>query len=278
VRSHSSLPFAILEDWDNSSVTFETILFETHDRVALITLNRAEQLNALNFKMREELAAAFEQCATDPEVRAVLLAATGRAFCAGIDLADGSFEEAPIESVEARTRGDFRAKLTGLGKPSVAAVQGFCLGGGCELALCCDLRVATEDAQFGQPEINLGSTPAGGATQRLPRLIGAGRALEWLLTGDRMAAAEAFRTGLANRVVPAAELHDTAFELTRKLAAKAPLAVKYMRESVYRGLDLPIEDGLRLEFHLGGLLRTTEDRVEGLKAFREKRAPDFKGR
>jgi enoyl-CoA hydratase/carnithine racemase len=257
---------------------FETIVFELRDRVAIITLNRPEQLNALSFKMREELGAAFDQCAADPEVRAVVIAGAGRAFCAGIDLADGSFEEAPIESVEARSRGDFRAKLTGMGKPSVAAVQGFCLGGGCELALCCDVRIAAEDAQFGQPEINLGSTPAGGATQRLPRIIGAGRALEWLLTGDRMPAAEAYRVGLANRLVPAAELQASAFELAKKLAAKAPLAVKYMRESVYHGLDLPLDDGLRLEFHLGGLLRTTEDRVEGLKAFREKRSPEFKGR
>ena len=257
---------------------FETILFEVRDRVARITLNRPEQLNALSVTMRQELSDAFDRCAEDADVRAVLLLGAGRAFCAGIDLADGSFEEGPIESVEARTRGDFRAKLTGLGKPSLAAVQGFCLGGGCELALCCDVRVAAEDAQFGQPEINLGSTPAGGATQRLPRLIGAGRALEWLLTGDRMPAAEAYRVGLANRLVPAAELDAAATELAKKLASKAPLAAKYMRESVYRGLDLPIEDGLRLEFHLGGLLRTTEDRVEGLNAFREKRPPEFKGR
>jgi enoyl-CoA hydratase/carnithine racemase len=257
---------------------FQTITFEVQQRVARITLNRPEQLNALSFAMREELSEAFDTCAADAGVRAVLITGSGRAFCAGIDLADGSFEEAPIESVEARTRGDFRAKLTGLGKPSVAAVQGFCLGGGCELALCCDIRIAAEDAQFGQPEINLGSTPAGGATQRLPRIIGAGRALEWLLTGERIPAAEAYRVGLANRVVPVTELDANAFELAVKLAAKAPLAVKYMRESVYRGLDLPIDDGLRLEFHLGGLLRTTEDRVEGLKAFREKRAPEFTGR
>lgn len=257
---------------------FETILFTVEDRVARVTLNRPEQLNALSFKMREELAAAFDQCAADDGIRAVLVAGAGRAFCAGVDLADGSFEEAPIESVEVRTRGDFRSKLAGLGKPTVAAVHGFCLGGGCEVALCCDLRVVAEDAQFGQPEINLGSTPAGGATQRLPRLIGAGRALEWLLTGDRMPAAEAHRVGLANQLVPAADLEATAFGLAKKLAGKAPLAVKYLRESVYRGLDMPIEDGLRLEVYLGGLLRTTEDRVEGLKAFREKRAPDFKGR
>ncbi len=257
---------------------FDTILFHIRDRVALITLNRPDQLNALSFKMRDELSAAFDRCGEDPEVRAVVLAGAGRAFCAGIDLADGSFEEGPIESVEARTRGDFRATLTGMGKPSLAAVQGFCLGGGCELALCCDLRVAAEDAQFGQPEINLGSIPAGGATQRLPRLIGVGRALEWLLTGERMPAAEAHRVGLVNRVVPPAALQDAALELARTLAAKAPLAAKYMREAVYGGLDLPLDDGLRLEWHLGGLLRTTEDRVEGLRAFRDKRPPEFKGR
>ena len=257
---------------------YETILFDVQARVARITLNRPEQLNALSFAMRNELAAAFDRCATDPDIRAVVLAGAGRAFCAGVDLADGSFEETPIESVEVRTRGDFRAKLTGLGKPTVAAVQGFCLGGGCELALCCDLRIAAEDAQFGQPEINLGSTPAGGGTQRLPRLIGAGRALEWLMTGDRMPAAEAYRVGLANRVAPAAELQAMAMDVANKLAAKAPLAIKYLREAVYHGLDLPLEEGLRLEIYLGGLLRTTEDRVEGLNAFREKRPPQFKGR
>jgi enoyl-CoA hydratase/carnithine racemase len=257
---------------------FETILFEVRERVACVTLNRPQQLNALSAAMRGELEAAFDRCAVDDGIRAVLVAGAGRAFCAGVDLADGSFEEGPIESLEARTRGDFRAKLAGLGKPSVAAVQGFCLGGGCELALCCDLRLAGDDAQFGQPEINLGSTPAGGATQRLPRLIGAGRALEWLMTGERMPAAEAHRVGLANRVVPAAELASAAFDLAKTLAAKAPLAVKYLREAVYRGLDLPLEDGLRLEYQLGGLLRTTEDRVEGLNAFREKRPPTFTGR
>src|SRR5688572_3974050 len=151
-------------------MAYETILYEVRERVAFITLNRPDQLNALSFQMRAELGAAFDPCVRGEEVRAVVLAGAARAWCAGVDLRDGSFEESPVESVDVRVRGDFRAKLTGMGKPTVAAVQGFALGGGCELALCCDFRVATEDAQFGQPEINLGSIPAGGATQRLPRL------------------------------------------------------------------------------------------------------------
>ncbi|HLH26685.1 MAG TPA: enoyl-CoA hydratase/isomerase family protein [Chloroflexota bacterium] len=257
---------------------YDTILFEVRERVAYITLNRPEQLNALSFPMRAELSQAFDACAADDAVRAVVLAGAGRAFCAGVDLGDGSFEESPVESVEVRVRGDFRAKLVGMGKPTVAAVQGYALGGGCELALCCDLRLAAEDAQFGLPEINLGSIPAGGATQRLPRLIGPTRALELLMTGDRLPADEAYRLGLVNRVVPRDALPDAAAELAGKLAAKAPLAIRYLREAVYRGLDLPLDDGIRLEAYLGGLLRTTEDRVEGLAAFREKRPPNFQGR
>jgi (E)-benzylidenesuccinyl-CoA hydratase len=157
-------------------------------------------------------------------------------------------------------------------------VQGFALGGGCELALCCDLRVAADDAQFALPEINLGSIPAGGATQRLPRLIGVTRALELLMTGDRLPALEAYRLGLLNKVVPGGELADTASALAKRLAAQAPLAIRYLRESVYGGLDQSLEDGIRLEAYLGGLLRTTDDRLEGLAAFKEKRKPDFQGR
>src|SRR5919202_2836415 len=258
-------------------MAYDTILYEVRERVAYITLNRPDQLNALSFQMRAELSEAFDACAADDGVRVVVLGGAGRAFCAGVDLRDGSFEESPIESVEVRVRGDFRAKLTGMRKPSIAAVQGFALGGGCELALCCDLRVAAEDAQFGLPEINLGSIPAGGATQRLPRLIGMTRALELLLTGDRLPADEAYRLGLVNRVVPRDALAEATTELAQRLAAKAPLAVRYLREAVYRGLDLPLNEGIRLEAYLGGLLRTTEDRVEGLAAFREKRQPNFQG-
>jgi enoyl-CoA hydratase/carnithine racemase len=259
-------------------VAYETIQFAVRERVAYVTLNRPEQLNALTFQMRAELSEAFDACAADDGVRVVVLAGSGRAFCAGVDLRDGSFEETPIESVEVRVRGDFRSKLTGMRKPTIAAVQGFALGGGCELALCCDLRVAADDAQFALPEINLGSIPAGGATQRLPRLIGVTRALELLMTGDRLPALEAYRLGLLNKVVPGGELADTASALAKRLAAQAPLAIRYLREAVYGGLDQSLDDGIRLEAYLGGLLRTTEDRLEGLAAFKEKRKPDFQGR
>src|SRR3954469_20991762 len=221
-------------------MAYETIQFEVRERVAYVTLNRPEQLNALTFQMRAELSEAFDACAADDGVRVVVLAGNGRAFCAGVDLRDGSFEETAIESVEVRVRGDFRSKLTGMRKPTIAAVQGYALGGGCELALCCDLRLAADDAQFGLPEINLGSIPAGGATHRLPRVIGTTRALELLMTGDRLPAEEALAVGLVNRLVPRDGLSDAAAALAQKLAAKAPLAVRYLREAVYRGLDLPL--------------------------------------
>ncbi len=259
-------------------MAYETILYEVRERVAYITLNRPDQLNALSFQMRAELAQAFDACAADDEVRVVVLGGAGRSFCAGVDLRDGSFEESAIESVEVRVRGDFRAKLTEMRKPSIAAVQGFALGGGCELALCCDLRLAADDAQFALPEINLGSIPAGGATQRLPRLIGVTRALELLMTGDRLPALEAYRLGLLNKIVPGSELAEAASALAKRLAAQAPLAIRYLRDAVYGGLDGSLDEGIKLEAYLGGLLRTTDDRVEGLAAFREKRKPDFKGR
>ena len=165
-----------------------------------------------------------------------------------------------------------------MGKPTVAAVNGFALGGGLELALSCDFRLASPNASFALPEINLGSIPAGGGTQRLVQLVGMSRALEVVLFGERIDAQEAFRIGLVNRLVEPEKLLDTAREWGRKLASKAPLAIKYGRESVMRAWDLSTEDGIRLEAYLGGLLRTTEDRLEGLKAFREKRKPAFKGK
>lgn len=259
-------------------MTYETLLVAEEEGVVEITLNRVDQLNAINAKCREELMDLFLAARDDPARRVLLITGAGRAFSAGADLKDGSVTEPPIESVESRWWGDFRATLAALGKPSIAAVNGMALGGGFELALACDFRLAAPEASFAVPEINLGSIPAGGATQRLARLAGLGRAMELVLFGDRIDAAEAYRIGLVNRVVPANELLPTARQWARKLAAKAPLALKYGKEAVIKSTDLSIEDGIRLESYLGGLLRTTEDRKEGIAAILEKRKPVFRGK
>ena len=259
-------------------MTYETLQVAEEEGVVEITLNRVDQLNAINAKCREELMDLFLAARDDPARRVLLITGAGRAFSAGADLKDGSVTEPPIESVESRWWGDFRATLASLGKPSIAAVNGMALGGGFELALACDFRLAAPEASFAVPEINLGSIPAGGATQRLARLAGLGRAMELVLFGDRIDAAEAYRIGLVNRVVPANELLPTARQWARKLAAKAPLALKYGKEAVIKSTDLSIEDGIRLESYLGGLLRTTEDRKEGIAAILEKRKPVFRGK
>lgn len=259
-------------------MNYETLLLAEQDGVLEITLNRPDQLNAINAKCREELMQVFLAARDNPAQRVLLITGAGRAFSAGADLKDGSVTEPPVESVESRWWGDFRATLASLGKPSIAAVNGMALGGGFELALACDLRLAATEASFAVPEINLGSIPAGGATQRLARLAGLGRAMEMVLFGERVDATEAWRVGIVNRVLPAKELMPTAREWAKKLAAKAPLALKYAKEAVAKSTDLSIEDGIRLESYLGGLLRTTEDRREGIAAILEKRKPVFHGR
>ncbi len=259
-------------------MTYETLLVAEEEGVVEITLNRVDQLNAINAKCREELMDLFLEARDDPARRVLLITGAGRAFSAGADLKDGSVTEPPIESVESRWWGDFRATLAALGKPSIAAVNGMALGGGFELALACDFRLAAPEASFAVPEINLGSIPAGGATQRIARLAGLGRAMELVLFGERIDAAEAYRIGLVNRVVAAAELMPTARQWAKKLSAKAPLALKYGKEAVIKSTDLSIEDGIRLESYLGGLLRTTEDRKEGIAAILEKRKPVFRGK
>lgn len=259
-------------------MNYETLLVAEDNGVVEITLNRPDQLNAINAKAREELAHLFEGVRDDPARRVLLITGAGRAFSAGADLKDGSVTEPAIESVESRWRGDYRAVLARLGKPSIAAVNGMALGGGFELALACDFRLASPEASFAVPEINLGSIPAGGATQRLARLAGLGRAMELVLLGERIDAAEAYRIGVVNRVVPADRLLPIAREWAAKLAAKAPLALKYAKEAVARSTDIPIEDGIRLEAYLGGVLRTSEDRREGIAAVLEKRKPVFRGR
>lgn len=247
--------------------------------VALVTVTRPKVLNALNAATITELLEAFERLRDDAAVRAVVLTGAGeRAFVAGADIAELA-RLGPAEAREVARRGQaLCALIAGCGKPVIAAINGFALGGGCELAMACTLRVAADTARLGQPEINLGIIPGYGGTQRLPRLIGAGPALEILLTGKPVAAEEARRLGLVNRVVPAARLLDEARELAADLAAKPPVAVRYILDAVRSGTQMSLDEGCDHEAALFGVVAATEDKQEGTQAFLEKRRPAFKGR
>ena len=261
------------------AMTFETLLVEQHGTVVLVTLNRPEALNALNAKLLSEMSALIAGVAADAGLRVLVLTGAGdRAFGAGADIAE-------LVSLDAEGARHFAASgqavfgaLERLGKPSIAAINGFALGGGCELAMACTLRLAADTAQFGQPEIDLGIIPGFGGSQRLARLVGRGRALALLLGGHRIGAVEAERIGLINRVVPAADLKAEALALAQELAGKAPLAMRYLLNAVYAGADLPLEHALQLEATLFGLSASTADMKEGTRAFLEKRKPEFRGR
>ena len=260
-------------------MTYETILYDVADGVATVTLNRPEVHNAMNERMRQELTRCFGDLATSDEARVVVVTGAGdRAFSGGADIREFVEPQVPVRFRESRKRVDFRQAMDRCPQPIIGAIRGYALGGGLELALACDIRIAGEDAQLGLTEVNLAIIPGGGGTQRLPRLIGRGRALEMILTGARIDAREAWRIGLVERVVPAADVLAAARELARTLAEKAPVALRYAKEAVVKGLELPLADGLRLENDLAALLRTTEDRVEGAKAFLEKRKPRFTGK
>src|SRR5215475_12823731 len=258
---------------------YQTIRRETTDGVATITLNRPDVLNAMNDAMRRELTRCFTDLAGDDDVRVVVVTGAGeRAFSAGADIREFVEPLVPVRFREHRRGLDFRQVMDRCPQPIIAAIRGYALGGGLELALACDIRIASEDAQLGLTEVNLAIIPGGGGTQRLPRLVGRGKALEMILTGMRVPAAEALRIGLVERVVPVAELMSAAQGLARQIADKAPIALRYAKEAVVGGLGLPLADGVRLENDLSTLLRTTEDRVEGAKAFVEKRKPKWTGR
>jgi len=258
---------------------YATILHEAADGIVTITLNRPEVHNAMNEQMRQELTRCFGDLATSDEARVVVVTGAGdRAFSAGADIREFVEPQVPVRFRESRKRVDFRQAMDRCPQPIIGAIRGYALGGGLELALACDIRIAGEDAQLGLTEVNLAIIPGGGGTQRLPRLVGRGRALEMILTGARIDAREAWRIGLVERVVPAADVLAAARELARTLAEKAPVALRYAKEAVVKGLELPLADGLRLENDLATLLRTTEDRVEGAKAFLEKRKPRFTGK
>ena len=260
-------------------MSFELLDIERDDAVAIVTLARPKALNVLNRQLLAELSAAIAQLGAEDDVRALVVTGSGeRAFAAGADIT----EFAALDAEQTRRFAEagqalFRAIET-LGKPSIAAVQGFALGGGCELAMACTLRIAAETAQFGQPEVDLGTLPGFGGTQRLVRLVGRGRALGLMLTGQRITAAEAERIGLVNRVVPAADLRREAVALAHLLAAKPPLAIRYILKAVTEGADLTLEAAQALEASLFGLSAATADMKEGTAAFLAKRKATFTGR
>jgi enoyl-CoA hydratase len=259
---------------------YSHILFEADDQgIALITVNRPEKLNALSGALVAELRDAFERVAREASVRAAILTGSGqKAFVAGADIKELA-SLSPVEAREYALRGQqvFRILET-LPKPTVAAVNGFALGGGLELAMSCSVRFASENAKLGQPEVKLGILPGYGGTQRLPRLVGRGRALEMMLSGEPVTAAEAHRLGLVNAVVPQPELLGYSRSWLNKVLANAPLALGLVLESVDVGLDMGLDAGLRFEAAAFGVSAATEDRLEGTRAFLEKRPPAFMGK
>jgi len=255
-----------------------TLLFELNNGIARVTVNRPDKLNALNATVIAELGDAVTRIETDAAVRGVILTGSGqKAFVAGADIAELT-AQTPIEGQARAILGQqvFR-RLERCGKPVVAAINGFALGGGCELAMACHIRIAAEHAKFGQPEVKLGIGPGYGGTARLPRLVGKGRALELLLTGGMIDAAEAYRIGLVNRVVSADKLLAEAETLLRTILENGPLAIRACLEAVDAGLETSLDQALLLEANHFGLLSATEDMREGTKAFLEKRKPLFKG-
>ena len=255
------------------------VLYEVADHVATITLNRPAVRNAMNTPLREAMYERFTGLAVDDDVRVIIVTGAGdKAFSAGADIREFVEPLVPAQFREQRRRLDFRQVMDRCPQPIIAAIRGIALGGGLELALACDIRIAGDDALLGLTEVNRAIIPGGGGTQRLPRLVGRGKALEMILTGQRIDAAEALRIGLVERVVPAAEVMEAARALARELAGRAPVAMRYAKEAVVKGLGMSLDDGLRLEGDLSTLLRTTEDRLEGARAFLEKRKPNWKGR
>lgn len=260
------------------SQSYETLLVERRDRVAIITINRPEKRNALNIQTRTEGAQILEELRDDESVGVVVFTGAGdKAFIAGADIAEFAGRTALTQRDVMVARSLFTAIDT-FPKPVIAMINGYCLGGGCELALACDLRIASETASFGQPEINLGIIPGGGGTQRLTRLVGEGKAMELILTGEIINAQTAFNIGLVNMVVPAADLAAKAMEIANRIAEKSPVALRMAKEAVKLASRSNLDEGLRREVDLFALCFSSEDKDEGVKAFLEKRKPVFKGR
>jgi enoyl-CoA hydratase len=260
-------------------MSFATLLVEREGAVAIVTINRPNVLNALNTQTIDELEQAMLEIQRDDAIRAVVLTGSGaKSFVAGADINELAVLS-PADGQRHGRRGQRVFDLIEhLGKPVIAAINGFALGGGCELAMACTIRIAADHARLGQPEINLGIIPGYAGSQRLPRLVGKGRALEMLLTGDMVPAARAYEIGLVNKVVPAADLAGEARKLAAALAAKPPIATRYILEAVHHGMEMPLGDAQFLEGTLFGLAASTEDMKEGTRAFLEKRQPAWRGR
>jgi enoyl-CoA hydratase len=260
-------------------MNFENLLLDRDQAVATITINRPKVLNALNTQTLDELRRAILELKHDEGVRAVVMTGAGeKAFVAGADINELAVQTPTSGREHAITGQHVLDLIEHMGKPVIAAINGYALGGGCELAMACTIRIASETAKLGQPEINLGIIPGYAGTQRLARIIGRGRALELLLTGDQITAQEAHRLGLVNRVVPPADLLPQAKALAASLAAKAPVAIRYILESVHKGLEMPFPQAQIFEATLFGLVASTDDMREGTRAFLEKRKPTFQGR
>jgi enoyl-CoA hydratase len=260
-------------------MNFENILFEKKGAIAYVTVNRPKVLNALNMATMEELRAAFHDIKHDSGIRVVIMTGAGeKAFIAGADISELAKHDA-VSGKEYTHRGQSVLNLIeNLGKPVIACINGFALGGGCEIAMACTMRLASENAKLGQPEVKLGIIPGYGGTQRLPRLVGKGIAMQLVLAGEMINAQEAHRIGLVNEVVPAAELIPHAEAIAQKIIANAPLAVQYAMEAVNKGMEMTLAEGLYLEAVLFAVACASEDKKEGTTAFLEKRPPQFKGK
>jgi len=260
-------------------MTFDNILFEKKNSIAYVTVNRPKVLNALNMATMEELRTAFHEIKNDTSVRVVIFTGAGeKAFIAGADISELAKHDA-VSGKEYTHRGQSVLNLIeNLGKPVIACINGFALGGGCEIAMACTMRLASENAKFGQPEVKLGIIPGYGGTQRLPRLVGKGVAMQLVLAGEMITAQEAHRIGLVNEVTAPADLVPRAEAIAQKIIANAPLAVQYAMEAVNKGMEMTLAEGLYLEATLFGVCCATEDKEEGTAAFLEKRTAQFKGR
>lgn len=266
-------------------MNYETIIYEVKNHIGYITLNRPEVMNAISFQMNREILDVCDQVRRDPAVRVVILTGAGeKAFCTGLDLKERAKEVDETTLFDKRRARNLpgihshHQAVAAIDKPTIAAVRGWTVAGGLEMALACDIRVAAEDAKLGMMEVRRARLGGAGGTQRLPRLIGTAKALEICLTGEPVNAAEAYRIGLVNRVVPADQLMAAAEEIAGKICLGAPLSLIAIKEAITKGVELPLDEGLKLESELAMLLSNTEDQKEGSRAFAEKRPPQWKGR